>query len=233
LGKASFHAHLGNTGHKKVLIFLAGSLFIRYAIRMSITRRQKEVLDFIGESLSKNGFSPSYEEIAHGLDLRSLATVHKHINNLQAKGLLQRTHNRSRSIDLTPDRAEPRNALSLKLVGQIAAGQPIDATELKEEISLGDIVGSKDVFALKVRGDSMRDDHILDGDFVLVEKTNAARQGEIVVAIVKGSDTTLKRFYIEGDTVRLQPANAEMKPIYVPAKSVAIQGRVLGIMRKY
>jgi repressor LexA len=233
MGKNFLYAHLGNGENHGVLILLAGSLFIRYAVGMSITRRQKEVLDFIGDSVSKNGFSPSYEEIAHGLDLRSLATVHKHINNLQAKGLLQRAHNRSRSIDLTPDRSEPRDALTLKLVGQIAAGHPIDSTELKEQISLGDIVGNKEVFALKVRGDSMRDDHILDGDFVLVEKTNAARQGEIVVAIVKGSDTTLKRFFLEGDTVRLQPANAEMKPIYVPAKQVAIQGRVLGMLRKY
>jgi repressor LexA len=212
---------------------LANSPFILYADLMSVTRRQREVLDFISGFVQKNSYSPSFEEIARGLDLRSLATVHKHISNLQKKGLLQRLHNRSRSIDVLPARGKGRSLDSLPLMGRIAAGRPVEASETAESISLGDIVGNKEVFALQVRGDSMRDEHIVDGDFVLVEKAESARQGEIVVALVRGSETTLKRFFLEGETVRLQPSNAEMDPIFVPAKQVAIQGRVLGMMRKY
>ncbi len=200
---------------------------------MAITRRQKEVLDFLTQFVQQNGYSPSYEEIARGLGLSSLATVHKHITNLQNKGLLQRAHNRSRSIDVLPPRSRNRPAERLPLMGRIAAGQPVEAIEHAETISLGDILGNRDVFALEVRGDSMRDEHIISGDFVLVERTRTAREGEIIVALVDGSDATLKRFYREGDMIRLQPSNAEMSPIYAPAASVAIQGKVLGILRKY
>lgn len=200
---------------------------------MSVTRRQREVLDFIAGFVEKNGYSPSFEEIAHGLDLKSLATVHKHITNLQKKGMLQRAHNRSRSIDILQPHGRIRSADRLPLMGRIAAGLPVETSEIPESISLADIVGDREVFALEVRGDSMRDEHIVDGDYVLVERTRAARQGEIIVALVRGSETTLKRFYSEGATVRLQPSNIEMDPIYVPASQVAIQGRVLGILRKY
>jgi repressor LexA len=110
---------------------------------------------------------------------------------------------------------------------------PVETTELPDSISLHDVVGNRDVFALEVRGESMREEHIINGDYVLVERTRTARQGEIVVALVRGSETTLKRFYSEGNLVRLQPANMEMEPIYVPAAQVAIQGRVLGVLRKY
>jgi repressor LexA len=199
---------------------------------MAITRRQKEVLDFIGGFVQRNGYSPSYEEIARGLKLSSLATVHKHINNLQNKGLLQRAHNRSRSIDVLPARSKTRSE-RLPLMGRIAAGLPVEAVATAESISLSDITGNREVFALQVRGDSMRDEHIIDGDFVLVESTQTARQGEIVVALVDGMETTLKRYYREGDRIRLQPSNAEMDPIYVPAAQMAIQGRVLGILRRY
>src|SRR5580692_8060141 len=195
---------------------------------MSVTRRQKEVLDFISGFVQRNGYSPSFEEIAHGLDLRSLATVHKHITNLQNKGLLSRAHNRSRSIDVLPPRAKGRPLERLPLMGRIAAGYPVESVEIPESISLGDIVGNREVFALQVRGESMRDEHIVDGDYVLVEKTSTARTGEIVVALVGGMETTLKRYYVEGSTVRLQPSNAEMEPIYVPAAQVAIQGRLVG-----
>lgn len=199
---------------------------------MAVTRRQKEVLDFISSFVQHNGYSPSFEEIAHGLNLRSLATVHKHITNLQQKGLLQRAHNRSRSIDVLPPKAKLRPGERLPLVGRIAAGLPNEAVETSETISLSDIVGNRDVFALRVRGDSMRDEHIVDGDYVFVEKVSVAQEGDIVVALVRGAETTLKRYYIEGSVVRLQPSNAEMDPIFVPASQVAIQGRVLGIMRK-
>ena len=200
---------------------------------MAVTRRQKEVLDFISAFVERNGYSPSFEEIARGLDLKSLATVHKHITNLQNKGALQRGHNRSRSIDVLPQRTRARPADRLPLMGRIVAGLPVEAVETAESISLADIVGNREVFALEVRGDSMRDEHIVDGDYVLVERTRSARDGEIIVALIKGSETTLKRFYVEGAVVRLQPSNAEMEPIYVPAQQVEVQGRVLGVLRRY
>lgn len=200
---------------------------------MAITRRQKEVLEFVSGFVQRNGYSPSFEEIARGLDLRSLATVHKHITNLQSKGLLSRAHNRSRSLDVLPPRGKGRNVERLTLAGRIAAGYPVEAVENPETISLGDIIGNREVYALQVRGQSMRDEHIVDGDYVIVEKTSTARPGEIVVALVRNSETTLKRYYREGSMIRLQPANTEMDPIFVPASQVAIQGRVLGVLRKY
>jgi repressor LexA len=200
---------------------------------MAVTRRQKEVIDFLEAFVARNGYSPSFEEIARGMGLKSLATVHKHITNLEKKGMLDRVHNRSRSIDLLPPGTRTRSSLKLPLAGRIAAGTPVEAMETPETISLADVVGNRDVFALEVRGDSMRDEHIIDGDYVLVERTRTARNGEIVVALLHGSETTLKRFYPEGAVVRLQPANLEMDPIIVPATQVAIQGRVLGVLRKY
>ena len=200
---------------------------------MAVTRRQKEVLDFLETFVSRNGYSPSFEEIARGMELKSLATVHKHITNLEKKGMLDRVHNRSRSIDVLPPGSRTRSSLKLPLAGRIAAGQPVEAMESPETISLHDIVGSRDVFALEVRGDSMRDEHIVSGDYVLVERTATAREGEIIVALVDGYDATLKRFYREGGMIRLQPSNKEMAPIFAPAANVAIQGKVLGILRKY
>ena len=201
---------------------------------MAITKRQKEVLDFIRKFVERCGYSPSFEEIAHGLGLSSLATVHKHVSNLEKKGLLHRAHNRSRSIDVLPEQTTRGTASNHQwpLLGRIAAGRPVESVETQETISLDDILGDKTVFALEVRGESMRDEHIVHGDFVLVERAQTARQGEIIVALVDGSESTLKRYYLEGDTVRLQPSNAEMQPIYVPAANVAIQGRVLAIVRK-
>ena len=200
---------------------------------MAITRRQKEVIDFLSSFTQKNGYSPSYEEIAVGLGLNSLATVHKHVANLQSKGLLQRAHNRSRSIDVLPSRTGKKGADRVPLMGRIAAGRPVEAVETSESISLGDVIGNREVFALEVRGDSMRDEHIVSGDYVLVERTRTAREGEIIVALVDGSEATLKRFYREGSMIRLQPSNAEMAPIYASAANVAIQGKVLGLLRKY
>jgi repressor LexA len=200
---------------------------------MAVTRRQKEILDFLESFVARNGYSPSFEEIARGMGLKSLATVHKHITNLEKKGMLDRVHNRSRSIDVLPPGTRTRTSDRLPLAGRIAAGMPVETTEQAESISLHDVVGNRDVFALEVRGDSMRDEHIISGDYVLVERTRTARQGEIVVALVHGAETTLKRFYNEGAQIRLQPANIEMEPIYVKASEVMIQGRVLGVLRKY
>jgi repressor LexA len=206
---------------------------------MAITRRQREVYDFISGFVQKHGYSPSFEEIGEGLELNSLATVHKHITNLEKKGLLTRDYNKSRSIDLVPPKGRLKQAMSvnttmvLPLLGRIAAGQPIEAVQNPETISLADFVRSKEVYVLEVRGDSMQDEAILSGDYVLVEKAKTAHNGDIVVAIVDETDATLKRFYREGDNIRLQPSNATMKPIIVPAANVQIQGKVIGVMRKY
>jgi len=206
---------------------------------MAITRRQRQVYEFISEFVQKNQYSPSFDEIRLGIGLNSLATVHKHISNLEKKGLLTRDYNRSRSIDLLPPKGKFKQAMAvntglvLPLVGRIAAGQPIEAIETPETISLADFVRSKEVFVLEVRGDSMRDEAILDGDYVLIEKVKTAQNGDIVVALVEATDATLKRFYHEGESIRLQPSNASMKPIIVPAQSVQLQGRVIGVLRKY
>jgi len=206
---------------------------------MAITKRQRQVYDFISSFVQKNEYSPSFEEIAEGMQLNSLATVHKHISNLETKGLLTRDYNRSRSIDLVPPKGRLKQSMSvnttmvLPLLGRIAAGQPIEAVQSHETISLSDFVQSKEVFVLEVSGESMQDEHIMNGDYVLVERVKTAHNGDIVVALVDENDATLKRFYREGDNIRLQPSNAAMKPIIVPAAAVQIQGRVIGVLRKY
>ncbi|HEV8524102.1 MAG TPA: transcriptional repressor LexA [Terriglobales bacterium] len=206
---------------------------------VALTKRQREVYDFIAGFVQERGYSPSFEEIGRGLQLSSLATVHKHITNLEKKGLLKRDYNRSRSIDLIAPKGRMKQMLatvapaSLPLLGRIAAGRPVEALETPQTISLADFTRSREVFVLEVRGDSMQDEHILDGDYILVEKTNVARDGEIVVALVDGMETTLKRIYKEGDKVRLQPSNTAMQSIIVPAAAVVIQGRVIGVLRKY
>ncbi len=205
---------------------------------MAVTRRQKEVLDFIAQFIEQHGYSPSYEEIAQGLQLASLATVHKHISTLEAKQYLKRGFNQSRSLDLGAKyfqevrrvRTEPAG---VPLVGRIAAGAPVEAIEQREALRFGDFTDNPNVFALEVRGDSMIDDHICDGDLALIERTSTARDGETVVALVRGAEATLKRFYREGDMVRLQPANAALEPIVVPAADVAVQGRLLAVLRRY
>ena len=206
---------------------------------MAITRRQRQVYDFISRFVTEKGYSPSFEEIGGGLGLNSLATVHKHITNLEKKGLLTRDYNRSRSIDLLPPKGKLKQSMAvnsmmaLPLLGRIAAGQPIEALQNPETISLADFVQSRDVFVLEVGGDSMQDEGILDGDYVLVEKARTAHNGDIVVALVDAAEATLKRFYREGEKIRLQPSNVNMKPIVVPASSVDVQGRVIGVLRKY
>jgi repressor LexA len=205
---------------------------------MAITKRQREVYDFIAQFTHEKGYCPSFQEIGDGTGLSSLATVHKHISNLEKKGLLKRENNRSRSIDVLPVRSRARKALqaastTFPLLGRIAAGRPVETFENPETISLDDITRQREVFVLEVRGDSMQDEHIVDGDYVMVEKSKTARNGDIVVALVDGSETTLKRFYREGDQIRLQPSNAAMAPIMVPAQAVQVQGKVVGILRKY
>ncbi len=206
---------------------------------MALTKRQRHVLDFISHFLDDSGYCPSYEEIARGLDLASLATVHKHISVLETKGYLKRGFNQSRSLELTPkflqeQRRSRPPAVEIPLLGRIAAGAPVEAIEQKETLNFADFAGNGNTFALEVRGDSMIEDHICDGDLILLERVVEAHDGDIVVALVGGSETTLKRFYREsGDAVRLQPANAALKPILVPARDVEIQGRLLAVLRKY
>ncbi len=207
---------------------------------MALTRRQKEVLDFIAAYQVENGYSPSYEEMARGLNLASIATVHKHISALDKKNYLQRNHNQSRSIDVAPRylQEQRRNrvqaSMEVPLVGTIAAGQPVETYADPASVSFADFVGHKDTYALRVRGNSMIEDHICEGDMILVENGAEARDGDIVVALVGGAETTLKRFYREpGNMVRLQPANSAMSPIRVPAQDVQVQGRLLAVLRKY
>ena len=209
---------------------------------MALTRRQKEVMDFLAGFIKKNGYSPSYEEIAAGLSVASLATVHKHIQALEAKHYLRRNYNHSRSLEIGQRyvaeeiaRHEPTAGRdSVPLMGRIAAGAPVEAIQNPETLHFSDFVGDQNTFALQVRGESMIEDHICNGDFVLVERTDSVRNGDIIVALVDGSDATLKRYYAESDgRIRLQPANAAMAPIHVPPEALQIQSRVLAVTRKY
>ncbi len=205
---------------------------------MAVTKRQKEVLDFISQFIEEHGYSPSYDEIAKGLNLASLATVHKHISTLEGKQYLKRGFNQSRSLDLGSkyfqDQRRGRGDTNfVPLMGRIAAGAPVEAVEQREALRFGDFTDNPNVFALEVRGDSMIEDHICDGDLALVEKTSQVRDGDTVVALVRGAEATLKRFYREGEAVRLQPANAALQPIMVPAADLEIQGRLLAVLRRY
>jgi repressor LexA len=213
---------------------------------MALTKRQKDFLDFLSGFLEKNGYSPSYEEIAAGMQLASLATVHKHILSLESKDYLKRGFNQSRSLEISPKyyqelrqhhrlaQSVPPPSLDVPLLGRIAAGAPVEAIAGEETLSFSDFAGDPDTYALKVRGESMIEDHICDGDYVLIEKTSEARNGDIVVALVDGAEATLKRFYNEpGGRVRLQPANAAMQPIVVDRSRLQIQGKLIAVHRRY
>ena len=213
---------------------------------MALTRRQRQVLDFVAGFLQEQGYSPSYEEIAEGMKLASLATIHKHLTTLCNKGYLKRGINQSRSLDLGPqdvlERRKQRQEQALRpmpapevpLEGRIAAGRPIEAAPHTEALSFADFAGNPSVYALEVHGESMIEDHILSGDYVLIERIDQPHDGDIVVALVGGSESTLKRFYREpGDLARLQPANSAMAPIRVPLSDLQIQGRVVAVHRKY
>ena len=207
---------------------------------MALTRRQKDVLDFIAGYQVEHGYNPSYEEIARGLKLSSIATVHKHISALAKKNYVQRGANQSRSVEVAPRyvQEQSRNrfeaSLEIPVYGTIAAGTPVQAFDSADTLSFSDFVGRKETYALRVRGNSMVDDHICDGDMILVENTHEASDGQIVVALVGGTESTLKRIYREqGNMIRLQPANETMSPIRVPAAQVEIRGRLLAVLRKY
>jgi repressor LexA len=207
---------------------------------MALTKRQKQLMEFLALFVQRNGYSPSYEEIARGLGLASLATVHKHVTALESKSYVKRGFNQSRSLELGPRYAQEMRRqsqaapLEVPLLGHIAAGAPVESIEQRGSLCFADFAGNPGTFALEVRGDSMIEDHICDGDLILLDKPEHVRDGDIVVALVSGSETTLKRIYREpGDRVRLQPANAALSPMVVPASEVEVQGRLLAVLRKY
>ena len=208
---------------------------------MYLTRRQKEILDFIEEHVSRYGYAPSIEEICEHFDLSSTATVHKHLTNLESKGLIRRSSGRSRSIEISENNipaGENTNApvaVHVPLLGRIAAGRPIEALNEPEQIVLPEeMLGRGRTYVLRVEGESMIDEQIRNGDYVIVESRDTALDGEVVVALVDDNDATLKSFYRQKDgRIRLQPANPAVDPIIVDENRVRVQGIVIGVLRKY
>ncbi len=207
-----------------------------------LTKRQRELLNFLDGFIRENGYSPSLEEICDGVGLSSIATVHVHLRNLESKKMIRRLANRSRSIELLPvarkqneaSRQSASSLIELPLLGRVAAGVPIEAIADDATVEVPeDFVRGRENFVLRVKGDSMIEDQICDGDLVVVERRETARAGETVVALVGGHEATVKRFYPEGRNIRLQPANSTMEPIIVPADECEIQGVVVGLLRKY
>jgi repressor LexA len=197
---------------------------------MNLTKRQKEILDFIREYREAQGISPTQREIRERFELSSFGTVQKHLKRLEEKGALSREWNRSRGISPAEPKASSRE---IPLLGAVAAGRPIEAFPEAETIEVpSSLLGRGDHFVLRVRGDSMVDDGIRDGDYVVVAKRATAQNGQTVVALIRG-EATLKRFYSEGSRVRLQPANASMKPLTFEARDVTVQGVVTGLIRNY
>jgi repressor LexA len=200
---------------------------------LPLTKRQREILDYLQDFIQQHGYAPSLEEIGRRFGLSSLATVHKHLTNLQEKGFIKRAWNRSRSVEMIPTNTNGRS-VELPLLGYVAAGIPIEAIATSETIAVPeDLVGRRDTYVLRVKGNSMIDEQICDGDLVIVEDRKTAQNGEMVVALLSGSDVTLKKLYRENGRVRLQPANPTMQPIFADADQVQVQGVVVGVMRKY
>lgn len=202
---------------------------------MPLTRRQSEILEFVRGHIGAHGYAPSFEEIAEQFNFQSLATVHEHLSNLERKGYIRRGYNESRSIEVLPPRGVS-GATEIPLLGAVAAGLPIESLADDETIAVPESMLPRrgPNYALRVKGDSMIDDHILDGDTVVVHGKQAADNGEMVIALLNGREATVKRYYREpGGWVRLQPANASMQPLRVQERDVLIQGVVVGVIRKY
>jgi repressor LexA len=201
---------------------------------MPLTKRQREILTYLTAYSEQNGFAPSFEEIAEQFDYNSLATVHEHLTNLERKGYIKRSYNESRAISILPSEASPR-AIELPLLGTVAAGVPIEAIEQNETFCVPDsMIGRGSHYVLRVRGNSMVDEQIRDGDFVVVNERQRADNGEMVIALVNGTSATVKKYYRERDgRIRLQPANEAMQPIYVHENDITIQGIVVGVLRRY
>lgn len=200
-----------------------------------IYRRQRQILDFISQHIQNNGSAPTLRKIAEAIGVSSLATVHEHLTALEHKGLIIRKAGKTRAIELTKTTPELANGgLDVPVLGYIAAGEPIEPyTDPNATISVSPslVSGKKRVFVLQVRGESMIDEQIRDGDFVVVEQSESAKNGDIVVALLDNGMATLKRFFKEATRIRLEPANAQMSPIFV--KNVRIQGKVVGLIRRY
>jgi repressor LexA len=200
-----------------------------------IYKKQRQILDFIKQFIQSNGSAPTLKQIADAIGVTSLATVHEHLEALEDKGLLKRKHGKNRSIELTQsDINFSAEAFEAPILGFIAAGQPIEPytdPNATMNIPSGLTSGKKRTYVLQVRGQSMIEDHINDGDYVVIEQTDTAQDGEIVVALLDNGMATLKRFFKEATRIRLQPANSTMQPIFV--KNVRIQGKVGGLVRKY
>ena len=200
---------------------------------LPLTKRQREILDYLNDFIQQHGYAPSLEEIGRRFGLSSLATVHKHLTNLQEKGFIKRSWNRSRSVELIPARVGTRS-VEVPLLGYVAAGAPIEAIAGAETINVPeDLVGKRDTYVLRVKGDSMIDEQIRDGDYVIVEDRKTAENGEMVIALVSGADVTLKKFYREHGRIRLQPANPAMQPMLFDPEQIQVQGVVIGVMRRY
>ncbi len=203
---------------------------------MPLTKRQKQILDFIQGFLQEHGYAPSFEEIARAFGFASLATVHEHVSNLQRKGYIRRSYNESRSIELVDEGSPYPRALELPLLGTVAAGAPIEAVPDGESLAVPEDMVRKGqrCFVLRVQGDSMIDEHIQDGDYIVVASQPTAADGDVVVALVGGEAVTVKKLYREaGHRVRLQPANPAMEPLVLPAEDVVVQGVVVGLIRKF
>ncbi len=200
---------------------------------INLTKRQRQILDFITEATKANGYAPSLREIGGHFKLSSPATIHAHVQTLKNKGFLKTSFNQARSIEIIPLAANWAASLELPLVGVITAGEPIEALEENETIAVpADFVtDTANSYVLKVKGESMVEDGILDGDYVIVERNPSPRNGDIVVALLNNAYATLKKFYREQKRIRLQPANSKMKPIY--SSDPLIQGVVRGIIRKF
>ncbi len=202
---------------------------------MPLTKRQREILVFIEEQIKAQGYAPSFEEIAEHFRFQSLATVHEHLTNLERKGYIRRTYNESRSIELLPPKGIS-GATDIPLLGRVAAGTPIEALMHQEVLAVPDQMLPRrgPNYALQVRGESMIDEHILDGDFVVVNGRQTAENGEMVIALVNGAEATVKKFYREtGGWIRLQAANTTVQPLRFLESDVLIQGVVVGVIRKY
>lgn len=207
-----------------------------------LTKRQREILDFIDSFIREKAYSPSLGEICSGVGLSSLATVHVHLRNLEKKKMIRRAHNQSRAIELNPSArhktippAAENGIVELPLLGTVAAGKPIEAIEDNQTIQVPEeFVRGNETFVLRVKGDSMIEEQICSGDMVIVEKRSHAENGEMVVALIDETECTVKKFYGEPDgIIRLQPANATMEPMFLPADRCTIQGVVIGLLRKY
>ncbi len=202
---------------------------------MPLTKRQSEILTFLQGYIRDHGYAPSFEEIAGQFGFQSLATVHEHLTNLERKGYIQRTHNESRAIEVLPPKGQAV-ASEIPLLGKVAAGTPIEALMQQETLAVPDQLLPRrgPNYALQVQGSSMIDEHIVDGDFVVVHSQQSADNGELVIALINGSEATVKRFFREpGGWIRLQPANAAMQPMRFQERDVLIQGTVVGVIRKY